>query len=123
MNQQVIVHSYEHTLSYDTFLTRFRKNLIKEFVSILISIREILSVFLVSIVGVILFVFEFSLFKKVLSVVLPPVAIFLIGKYLTLLPMYAVIPLTVASIFFPSKFFMLIIGLAILISFFIVLLV
>jgi hypothetical protein len=37
--------------------------------------------------------------------------------------MYAVIPLTVASIFFPSKFFMLIIGLVIPISFFIVLLV
>ncbi len=81
MNQQVTAHTYEHVRSYDTFLRKFKKNLIKEFISALVDIRRFFFFFLISIIGVMLFIFEFSFFKKILKIVMVPVGIFLIGKY------------------------------------------
>ncbi len=93
MNTLTQLPHEKRTHSENLFWMRFRKNLIKELVTSFMMIGFLINLTLVSILGIILFINEFDFVKQILTIVTPPAFIFLAGKYLTLLPMYIVIPL------------------------------
>ncbi len=93
MGTQAQLHHEKHTHSENVFFMRFRKNLIKELVASLKMISFLINLTLVSILGIVLFMNEFDFVKQILTIAIPPAFIFLAGKYLTLLPMYLVVPL------------------------------
>lgn len=100
--------------SWGNFLVFLKKNFIvllttsKQFISIFIAVISTLEY------GLISFLFEFSLPKTIVGIVLPPVLVYLIGTYMTLLPSYVVIPL----IFAPAKIAWSVLGISMIVSFF-----
>lgn len=104
---------------HNTFLVRFQKNLLLEISKALLVLRTFF-VFVSSIVyGALLFLFDFDIVKDVFWFLFPYLAFYVIGLYLTLLPMYVVIIL----IFLPTRIKWPILSLAVFFSFFIVFLV
>ncbi len=102
MNQLIQIHQGKSIHTHDDFLKRFRKNLLKELRAISSILTVIMAFVKTFLLGAVLFIFEFELFKEVLSIIFPSVAIFLIGYYLTLLPFYIVFPLAcIPAIMFP----------------------
>ncbi len=91
MNQHTHANKEIHGQIPSDFLIRFRKNLIRELVSVLQYFSFFIRVVMVTFFGVLTFLGEFSILKTILQIVLPPVMIFVFGKYLTVLPMYLVI--------------------------------
>ena len=106
-------HQRKHT-SWGNFLVFIKKNFIvllttsKRFISIFIAVISTLEY------GLISFLFEFSLPKTIVGIVLPPVLVYLIGTYMTLLPSYVVIPL----IFAPARIAWSVLGISMIVSFF-----
>lgn len=107
-------HSSSH-LTLEIFLTRFKKNIRKD----LKNIQDILVFVVTSLYGVLLFLLDFEMVNKVLGIILPPLFIYFTGTYMTLLPYYVVIPL----VFIPKQYSLPIIGLSVVLSFFIVFMV
>ncbi len=120
MNQHLAGSIHGTTSTHDEFFVKFKKNLYKELILAWEIICLIHNVFRALFVGIILFIFEFPLAKEVASIIVPPVGIFLAGKYLTLLPMFIVIPLSIAAFVLPVEFIAPIIGIAAFFSLFIV---
>lgn len=90
----------------------------KSFVMILSACKRFISIFIAVFstleYGLIMFLFEFSLPKTVVGTLLPPVLIYLIGTYMTLLPSYIVIPL----IFAPARIAWSVLGISMIVGFF-----
>lgn len=135
---QVATHAYihgtntHHTGAYDDFWTRFKKNLRIELLAAGAFFLFLIRLIMVSGIGLFLWFFPFAIsFLKEVSVEYPKTIgrlieglgliavygiIYIIVRYLTLLPTYAVIPL----LFLPKKVAFPIIGLAVFFSFFMV---
>jgi hypothetical protein len=110
-------HAYTE---HDDFLVRFRQNLKKETKWALSLLRfifyAILSTFLY---GFIKWLFEFDEAKAFFAVIVPPIVVYLLGEYLTLIPVFFVVALMLV----PFKQATRILSLAIVCSFFIIFLI
>jgi hypothetical protein len=113
------VDHHAHT-KHDDFLVRFRQNLKKETkwgISLLRFIfYTILSTFLY---GFIKWLFEFGEAKAFFAVIMPPLLVYLLGEYLTLIPVFFVVALMLV----PFKQATRILSFAIVCSFFIIFLI
>jgi len=98
MSQVISTHYSKRTKSHDDFLSRLRKNLIKEVVVVSKIVRIAFGLIFAISLGIMLFLSEFDIVKKFFALAFLPVVIFLIGKYLTLLPMYLVMGIALMSI-------------------------
>ena len=99
MNTHVNLEHGKFAHAKDDFLVRFQKNLVKEIVTAGKIAKTIFGIFFAITLGIILFVSEFDLTKKFFACAFIPVVILLIGTYLTLLPMYLVIAVTLMALY------------------------
>lgn len=113
------VDTHAHS-TQDDFLVRFRQNLLKETkwgISLLRFIfYTILSAFFY---GFITWLFEFDEVKAFFAVIMPPLVIYFLGEYLTLIPIFFVVALMLV----PFKQATRILSFAIVCSFFIIFLI
>lgn len=99
MNKLAHTSHEKSSRTRDDFLARFMKNLAKEIVLTARVIRSTFGIIFALLLGIVLFLSEFDLIKKFFAFALFPAVIFLIGTYLTLLPMYLVIAITCVSFY------------------------
>jgi hypothetical protein len=81
---QAGIHNVTHMLVDKAFWGRFFSHLAHE----LALPREVFRIIMASVVAGILYVLEFKMVGNVLKVVAPPLVIFLVVQYLTLLPTF-----------------------------------
>jgi hypothetical protein len=72
---------------------------VKEMILTSKIMRTTFGIFFALVVGIMLFISEFDFMRKLFALVFLPIAIYIIGKYLTLLPMALIIGITLISAF------------------------
>ena len=101
----VVMSQHVHTVheksshSRDDFLARFMKNLAKEIAASVKVLRTTCGIIFAIMLGVFLFIAEFGLTQKIFAFAFLPVVVFIMGTYLTLLPMYIVIAVTCITLY------------------------
>lgn len=98
MNQHHVTHTETHAPAHDDFLARFRKNLLIELLAALKVMRAIILITMALFVGIVVFLGQFNFLKIVLALIIPPLFIFVVGSYFTLLPTALVVVITSVSI-------------------------
>lgn len=122
----------EHKLSLSTiavdhqrhndFWYRLRKNIILELKKSLVVFSQVyfvVRIILVTLNGALEFLFSFSVIKEIAAVALPPLIVYVVGQYLTVIPTFFVLIL----MFLPIRYTGGLLVVAVLYSFFDVLLV
>lgn len=102
MSQLAGAHAHsdtKHISGHDDFLMRFRKNLVKELVLSTKIMRTVFGIIFAVVFGFFFFIIEFDFAKKFFALVFLPTATYIMGKYLTLLPMTIIIAVTIVSLF------------------------
>lgn len=80
--------------AHDDFLVRFRQNLWKEIKSVLYWFFFVVYSILFSLLyGFLMWLFEFDDAKAVAAVIVPPLVVYFVGQYLTLIPTFFVLVL------------------------------
>lgn len=98
MNQHVHMHTTTSISTHADFLVRLKKNFLKELLRVFHAVSFLIKILLLIIIGVILFVKEFSFARIVVAVSMPPLFIYIVGNHLTLLPVYLVTIMALVSI-------------------------
>jgi hypothetical protein len=98
MNQHHSAHTKTHAQAHDDFLIRFRKNLLKELLLTLAFIGAFFRISMALLVGIAVFLRQFDFPKLVLALIIPPLFIFIVGNYFSLLSTNLVIAMTAISI-------------------------
>jgi hypothetical protein len=102
MSQLAGAHAHsdtKHTSGHDDFLVRFRKNLVKELILSIKIMRMAFGVIFAVVFGFFFFIKEFDFAKKFFALAFLPAATYIMGTYLTLLPMTIIIAVTIVSLF------------------------
>lgn len=112
-----------HTRKRSDFLVRVVHNMATVVKAIIADSIFIVKMIIVTTSGMCMFIFGFPVTVLIIGAIMPPLVVYLVGKYLTLLPMYIVFILVVLS-FFPSKKVVFpFLGLSVFLGFFLVFLV
>jgi hypothetical protein len=98
MGEQKTTSAKHHHMIIDDFSLRVLRNLRKELLASLRTAQFIGWLLLAIGLGVALFIAEFKLVKVIFAFLMPPVFIYLVGTYLTLLPSVIVITITIISL-------------------------
>ena len=116
-----------HGNNHGDFLMRVGKGAFKKLQTELRSILTegifCIKMILLAILGFIIFLFGFPLTVVAVGIIFPPIIVYFLGKYFTLLPMYIVMVLVILTLFPSKKAVFPFLGLAIFLSFFVVFLV
>lgn len=116
-----------HTRTRGDFLVRVvRSSASKAWASVRDMLTDIIftvKMIVVTASGVLMFIFGFPISMIIMGIIMPPLMVYLIGKYLTLLPMYIVIILVVLTLFPTKKAVFPFLGLSVFLGFFMVFLV
>lgn len=98
MTQHAHMHETAPVSTHADFLARFKKNLVKELVSALGLVLFLIKLFLITTLGIFLFVKDFKFVKIVFALIAPPLFIYIVGSNLTLLSTSLVILMAFVSI-------------------------
>lgn len=99
-----------------------KKNFLKNLILELAAVGRVFAIVQASVFGIFLFLLDFEVVTEWLGILMPPLTVFLIGTYLTLLPAYIVMPLVVGAVYKPKAAYP-VMGLSVLLSLIIVFLI
>ena len=95
-------HATVELLHGSNFWSRFKKNIVIETKNAFGSLKTGAIFFSIILIGFYFFLLTFNEIKERWDIVFPLAVVYLVGTYLTLLPMYLVVPLAAAILFVPK---------------------